>query len=119
MIKVLYNNDGQITDLWAINETPTSKYIEITKEQHLEIVNNDCYIVKNGALFNIENEESYILKKTKEENEKKRNEILKKIQDIEKQQSRCIREIIISNNQEASSRLKDFEKQIEYLRKEL
>ena len=119
MIKVLYNKEGQITDLWAINEIPSTPYIEITDEQHKQILKKDCYIVKDGELFNIENEERYILQKAEEEKAKHCALILKKIQDLEKHQARCIREIIISNSQEASLRLKDFEKQIEDLRKQL
>lgn len=119
MIKVLYKEDGTITDFWAINEIPSTPYIEISEELHLEISTKDNYIVQNGSIVDITKSQDYISKKEEETNQERKTEIKAQISNIELQQNRAIREILLNNNEYSKSKLQEIEMQIQELRLQL
>lgn len=119
MIKVLYREDGTIADFWAVKEIPTASYIEISDEIHSQIINKDHYIVQNGAILDISNTPLYISKINEEENIKRQNEIKAQILNIETQQNRAIREVLLNNNEYSKSKLEEIERQIENLRTQI
>lgn len=119
MIKVLYKEDGTITDFWAIKEIPTTHYIEISEELHAQIINKDNYIVKNGEIFDISQTSEYINKVNDLEKTKRQTQIKEQISEIEYQQNRAIREVLLNNNEFSKSKLEEIERQIQELRTQL
>lgn len=76
-------------------------------------------IVQDGKIINISDTEEYIAKQKQIEKEKITKETLCKIYDLEQEQFRAIREMIVNPNDFAKNKLIDIDKKIKDLRSKL
>ncbi len=119
MIKVLYNEDGTITDFWAIEDIPATPFIEISEDDHKMILNKDSYKVINNKLTDVSDTEEYKIRKNEEDKIEKQRKIKEQMIEIEKQQARAIRELMISDNDYSRSKILAIETQMQELRDQL
>ncbi len=119
MVKVLYDINGNIVDYWAVTDIPESPYIEITEQQHCEIINKGCYKVIDASLTDISSTEAY--QKEQASIEKKQHDkiVKEQILYLEQSQNRAVREFILTGSEDIKQKLLEIESNIANLRSSL